>query len=263
MPVASTLKRVLRTSVRLLREEGVGSLSSAVSQRARLAVAGRTVVLDGCVFSLEGLPDDRMKLELVRKEYEKFERQAALQYVWPAAPVVELGACMGIVACITNRVLTGARSHVVIEANPLVIPLIEKNRSANRCDFEVLNAAIAYGASTVTFTPSQEFWGNSLRENSSAESGVDPVTVPTVRLGDIVRERNMDSFTLICDIEGHEYELVQHEADVLARAETIILETHARMIGEAKNTELLGKLDELGFRKIDEDSNVVVLRRSA
>ncbi len=89
-----------------------------------------------------------------------------------------------------------------------------------------------------------------------------PVTVKTIRLGDIVRQRTIDSFTLICDIEGYEYDLVQHEADVLKSAETIILETHVRINGEAKNSEMLGKLESIGFRKIDEESSVVVLRRS-
>ena len=161
-------------------------------------------------------------------------------------------------ACITNRVLKGRRSHVVVEANPLAVPLIEENRTLNQCDFEIVNAAIAYGRETVTFTPALEFWGNSLEQ----KEGTEPVTVKTIRLGDIVEQKKMRSFTLICDIEGYEYDLVQHEADVLKHAETIILETHARMIGEAKNLELLSKLDEIGFEKIDEDASVIVLRRS-
>jgi hypothetical protein len=109
------------------------------------------------------------------------------------------------------------------------------------------------------FSPAFDTPSNSLRENN----GSDLVTVNTVVLGDIIRQRNIDSFTLICDIEGHEYDLVQNEADVLMHAEIIILETHARMIGEAKNSELLGKLEEIGFKKIDEEATVVVLRRSA
>ena len=261
----TTLKRMLRTSTRLLRDEGVGGVVSAVRQRAQLKrhldAEGRadSVVLDGCVFSLKGLPESPMTLQLLRKEYEEFERRAVLQYARPESPVVELGGCIGVVACIANRALKGARSHVVVEANPLAIPLIEENRSLNQCDFEIVNAAIAYGRPTVTFTPSLEFWGNSLDQNESTT----PVTVNTIRLGDIVRQKKMDSFTLICDIEGYEYDLVQHEADVLQHAETIILETHVRTIGEAKNSEMLGKLENIGFRKIDEKSSVVVLRRSA
>jgi hypothetical protein len=68
---------------------------------------------------------------------------------------------------------------------------------------------------------------------------------------------------LICDIEGHEYELVQRESQIFEKVDTLILETHARLIGEAKHSEMMAKLAELGFRTIDEDSFVVVMRRNA
>ncbi|HET9086826.1 MAG TPA: FkbM family methyltransferase, partial [Acidobacteriaceae bacterium] len=120
-------------------------------------------------------------------------------------------------------------------------------------------AAVAYGCRSVTFRPSSELPSNSLREKHGGEL----VTVNTITLGKILDEREIGAFTLICDIEGHEYELVQHEAEVLKRASVIILETHARMIGESKTSELLLKLEEIGFLKIDEEATVVVLARSA
>ena len=61
----------------------------------------------------------------------------------------------------------------------------------------------------------------------------------------------------------YEYELVQHEADVLDLADTIILETHARIIGEAKTLEMLDTLKQLGFRTVKRDSFVYVLSRAA
>ncbi len=254
---SSTVDRVLGTTSRILHDEGVSGLSLAVREWA--AVRAKYVNLGGCTFNLKKISDTGMKIALIRKEYEGFERRAVLQYTRPECPVIELGGCIGVVACITNRALKGGRSHVVVEANPLVIPLLQENRDLNHCDFEILNAAIAYDQPSVTFYPSLAFPSNSLRYDREA----DPVTVNTSSLGKIVSQRQINSFTLICDIEGHEYELVQHEADVLKRAETIILETHARMIGETKNSELLGKLEEIGFEKIDEEATVVVLRRSA
>ncbi len=252
----STIKRVFVTVSRILRDEGIGGLSLAV--REWLAVRPRYVKLDGCTFVLREISNTAVKLLLASKEYEGFERRAVRQYVCSDSPVVELGGCLGVVACITNRALKKGTLHVVVEANPRVISLIEENRSRNECNFELLNAAIAYGQPTVTFCPSFDMPSNSLRENSAD----DLVTVATISLGDILRQRNIDSFTLICDIEGHEYDLVQNEAEVLKHAEIIILETHARMIGEAKNSELLAKLKEIGFETIDEEATVVVLKRS-
>ena len=253
--MVSTFRRVFGTASRILRDEGVGGLSSAV--REWLAVRRKYVKLDGCTFALRALPNAAIRPVFIRGEYEEFERRAVREYVRRDSPVVELGGCLGVVARITNRALNKGTLHVVVEANPRVISLIEENRSRNKCSFELLNAAVAYGQPTVTFSPSFDMPSNSLRENN----GADLVTVNTVSLGEIIRQRNIDSFTLICDIEGHEYDLVQNEAEVLKRAEIIVLETHARMIGEAKNSELLAKLKEVGFETIDEEATVMVLKR--
>jgi FkbM family methyltransferase len=153
--------------------------------------------------------------------------------------------------------LKDARAHVVLEANPEVIPLLEESRRSNRCEFEIVNAAITYGQSFATFSPSRDLWSNSLLPDGREAT----VTVPATRLSDIVNRKNFNSFTLICDIEGFEYELVLNETDVLQKADMIILETHARVIGEAKTAQLLDRLKEIGFRMIDQESIVVVMKR--
>jgi FkbM family methyltransferase len=257
------LRRKLSTGLRVFREEGVAALTNLLRQRIDLQVklfAARgieSVTLDGCTFSLRHIPNTPMKLVLLDGEYESFERRAVLQYVDPEQPVIELGGCIGVVACITNRMLNDARSHVVLEANPEVIPLLEESRRSNRCQFEIVNAAITYGKSSATFSPSRDLWSNSLLPDSRGAT----VTVPATRLRDIVDGKNFNSFTLICDIEGFEYELILNEAEVLQRAQTIILETHARVIGEAKTAQLLDKLKEIGFRMVDQESIVVVMKR--
>jgi FkbM family methyltransferase len=251
----SLIKRKCRTAARILRDRGTIGFLSAVREWA--AIRSDHVKLDGCTFTLK-ISDGDIKLRLVRKQYEEFERRAVQQHIRPEFAVIELGSCIGVVACVTNSVLKKGNVHVVVEANPWAIPVMETNRALNHSDFEILNAAIAYDRTPVTFCPSMSLDSNSLRN----ESGSDPVTVNAVTLRDIITQRQIGSFALICDIEGHEYDLVQHEADVLRLAEIIILETHARIIGESKNSELLGRLNEIGFKKIDEQATVLVLKRS-
>jgi hypothetical protein len=53
---------------------------------------------------------------------------------------------------------------------------------------------------------------------------------------------------------------VFNEGDVLQMAAIIVLETHARLIGEAKTAQLLAKLEDLGFRVVDQEDAVIVLR---
>ena len=234
---------------------GIGfTLSGSYSRTERW---GR-VNLDGSTFDAGRLPHVSIKLALLNKTYEDFERRAVLQYLRPEIPVIELGGCIGVVACITNKLLNNPADHVVVEANPNVLSHLNENRTANHCQFEVLNAAIAYDRESVTFVPSMDFWGSSLEQKNGGE----PVTVGTVRLGDIVSRRGFKSYTLICDIEGYEYDLVQHESDTLRGADTIMIETHARVIGEPKTQEMLDTLKRLGFRTVNQDEFVYVLKRS-
>jgi FkbM family methyltransferase len=247
------LKQKIKTVRRLLREHGFG----AVADHAwfKLRARRKSVRLDHAQFELQGI-HGQSKTAMLTNDYELPERRAVVRYLRRDLPVVELGGSIGVVACVTNRLLKDRTAHIVVEANPLAIPFLDRNKQRNRCEFEIVNRAIAYGADSVTFRPSSDMCGNSI----TAEGDQPAVTVPTLQLRDLVRQRGFSRFTLVCDIEGLEYDLVQHEADILRNAETIILETHARLIGEHKNQSMMTRLRELGFRVVEESGFVVVLQ---
>jgi FkbM family methyltransferase len=264
----SAMMRKTSTAFRTLRDAGVSGLLAKVRRKvyvwqACFSARGiKSVTLDGCTFSLKMIPNNAMKVSLLKLKYERFERHAVLQYIRPEYPVVELGACIGVVACVTNGALKNPAWHVVVEANPHVIPILQDNRDSNCCEFEILNLALSYDQPSVTFSPSTDFRGTSLRKTDNQSFQEPSVTVATTELGKIVGQRGYDRFTLICDIEGQEYELVMREPHILSRVDTLILETHARLIGDAMNREMMEKLTDLGFRAIDQDSYVVVLRQT-
>ena len=131
------------------------------------------VELDHCRFPLAELPNTSMKLELLSGRYEKPEREAVLHYLQPHWSVIELGGCIGVVSCITNKLLENPANHLVLEVNPLVLPFLKSNRDANGCAFQIMDKALAYGSDTVTFQPLSDFWGNSLYH----AGGQPPVTV--------------------------------------------------------------------------------------
>lgn len=255
------LSRVLSTANKVRHEEGMGGLVSAVWKRAELSmrlfalVNTQAVTIDGCVFGYKSLPNTSMKLELLRGDYEGFERHAVRQFVRREYPVVELGGCIGVVSCITNRILDNPKAHVVVEANPLAIPNLQENKSLNNCGFEIINAAIAYDREAVTFSQTVDFMGNALQKLD----GMDTVTVNSIQLGEIIRQHNIETYTLICDIEGHEYDLVRLDSESVKKAHTIILETHARLIGDAKAAVIINTLENMGFKKLAEESFVVVM----
>jgi hypothetical protein len=57
--------------------------------------------------------------------------------------------------------------------------------------------------------------------------------------------------------------MVCHEIEVLKKADVIVMETHARLIGEDKNRVLINKLTEIGFEIVEEDGFVITMRQSA
>ena len=164
-------------------------------------------------------------------------------------PVIELGGALGVVACVTNKLLTHPTAHVVVEANPLAIPQLTLNKESNHCEFEVVNRAIAYGVDAVTFCPTIDLASNSIESDGTQLYGTEqPVTVRSGSAGKLVTGRGFSKFSLVCDIEGKEYDLVCNEIEILKKADVIIMETHARLIGEDKNKFLIGKLTAARFQ---------------
>jgi FkbM family methyltransferase len=264
------LTRNIAKAMHLLRSEGLWSVVRRISDslwlRLRLKAMAhkKSARLDGCTFSLQSIPDSFTKLFLLTNRYELPERRAVQQHLRRDLPVIELGGAVGVVACVTNKLLKDPGAHVVVEANPAAITQLQLNKESNHCAFEIVNCAIAYGVDTVTFFPARDLAANSIEADGTQIHGTEQaVTVEAIQLGKLVAEHGFSRFSLVCDIEGKEYDLVCHEREVLKQADTIIVETHARLIGEEKNKFMLDELKNLGFKIVEEDSFVITLRKSA
>jgi len=255
----------LHTAAQLLREVGPRRFLSFVCGRIWITTqilfrgGNRTVTIDGCHFPLGGLPNNSMKLALLDGSYEAPERSAVRKYMQPGWGVVELGACIGVISCITNKLLRDPTAHVVVEINPLVLPYLEANREGNGCSFKVLHAALAYEEETVSFRPHLEFWGNFLHQGGTRP----PVCVPATQLLRIVEVAGFNEFAVICDIEGQEFELLRHEVATLRRASLIIMELHPHMIGRENTEKILATLAQEGFTVEREAADVVVFKKSS
>ncbi len=75
--------------------------------------------------------------------YEAEERELIRTYLRPTDTVLELGACLGIVSCMTNKILADKSRHVVVEGNPFCIPSLHRNRDINKAGFLVENCRLA------------------------------------------------------------------------------------------------------------------------
>src|ERR1700733_14422719 len=158
------LKNKVSTVYTLLRDGGIKGLYDYSWLRLQVLAKGskKQVRLGGSTFDMAGITSDSIRIELITNQYELPERRAVLRYLRRDLPVVELGGSMGGGACTTNKLLRDPSAHVVVEANPLVIPQLELNRKLNGRGFEILNCAIAYGADSITFRPSTDMAGSSI-----------------------------------------------------------------------------------------------------
>jgi FkbM family methyltransferase len=223
-------------------------------------IKGNVVSIDGCEFSVRSPAiSTAFKSYFFFDCYELAEREALNHYLDPCLPVVELGGAMGVISCLTNRRLHDPLKHVVVEANPEILPLLKDNRDRNGCQFTILPGAVAYGADEIAFHISEEFW------TSSVQAPFDKsVNVPTLRLEQIVNEFGFQKFTLICDIEGGEVDLVKFDEDVLReQVVSLIIEVHEDIAGAVSIRNMLLRLEEMGFKSVHKHHAVYVLQKQS
>jgi FkbM family methyltransferase len=182
---------------------------------------------DGCTFAI---PKDqtsrRYRACFFDGSYEAEERALIREFVRPSDTVLELGACLGIVSCVTNKILADKSRHVVVEGNPYCVPSLHRNRELNNCGFLVDNCAVSTQRdATFYLHPIYIVGGTTQRESGR------PVRVPARSLTEL--DARHGPFTaLIVDIEGAELEIFPAAPDVLARVRLVIVELHPWAIGE-------------------------------
>jgi FkbM family methyltransferase len=256
-PLLPQVGRSLRPRERLTRVKQAAR-RWLVRDRAwvgRLAARLGAVRIEGCWVRIDSsLINDGLKSRLFYRRYERTERQLLRRHLDPSLPVVELGGGMGVVACVVNSRLSKRDQHVVVEANPAMLPLIRRNRAANGAAFELIHGAIAYGRSHVALNTTSDLLGSRTGEASGGD-------VPTLQLSSIIHEKGFLKCTLICDIEGTEIDLVAHELPALqARVLTIVLEEHPEYCPASARAGMFEKLMESGFDRVDSLRKVHVLR---
>jgi FkbM family methyltransferase len=209
-----------------------------------IELTGNRVRLDGMVFSTDSpLIQPTEKSALFVGLHELDERTLLRRWLPADLPVVEFGGGLGVVSCATNRKLCHRENHIVVEANPAIIPVLERNRDLNGCQFQLVNKALAYDTETIEFDIQPNFL--------SSRIGRDParaVSVPTTSLKTIADAAGFDQMSVICDTEGAEATLVERELDTLRqRVRFLLVEIHPGFLGNAAASRLVETLQASGF----------------
>lgn len=187
--------------------------------------------------------------------YEKQERRYLKQFLPKNATVLELGACLGVVSCITNRLLEHPERHVVVEANPNVVPIIETNKRRNQCSFHIEHCMVSSRAVN-------EFYiGKTILMSSNRRQSATKISVVGKTVADLEREHGMKFDALVMDIEGGELDFLRENRDKLKELNVIFMEVHPHpeILSQQDVAECLSILESAGFEKVVDESNFWVL----
>lgn len=190
--------------------------------------------------------------------YETPECILAQEYLPRDANLLELGACIGVVSCVTNKILKTPNKHVVVEGNEAIIPFLKGNKEANQCHFQIENAIIS-SQSQVKFFVNKSMVLSGLGRESARE-----IICRGLGMHELEQKHAITFDFLIMDIEGGEHTVIIDNIEYLSKnIRGIILETHPDLLGEAKIQEYESALYGAGFQKIRSLGNVEYFHKTS
>lgn len=207
-----------------------------------------------------GIPQSH-KAALYFGMYESAEYRFVREFLDSNLPVVEIGSSIGAVSSVVASRLSAGGTLVCVEANPALIPALNRNlkKNASHLSVRVENAALAYGATHVPFSLS----GNNLVSRLATDPADSVVSVPSITLHSLIAPICQRPFQLITDIEGAEVDLLLNEPDALRNCPLMIMELHASSRNGITNTPQTLKqlIEALGHRVVAQYGAVVVCCR--
>jgi FkbM family methyltransferase len=207
-------------------------------------LTGAVYRVDGCRFEIPvHLTDRNYRSAFVFGEYEAGERKLIRKYLRADDRVIELGGCIGVLSCLVNSRLTLRTQHLVVEANPALIPLLKRHRELNRAGFEIETCA-------VSTEPEVTFSVHRLMTHSSifAQGDTRQITVQGRSLPDL-HESHGPFNVLLIDIEGSELEILRASSKLLREYRLVIIELHKEQLGAEGLEECRRILRSVGLER--------------
>ena len=203
------------------------------------------------------LTDIPFRGRFVQNKYEKEEATHLAKLIVPTDKVLELGSCLGYVSCLTNNLIGNKEDHVVVEANPDLIPWIQKNRDANNCLFKIEHCIISPEKKN-EFYIHDLIVGGSTRRKTTHKIEVDGLTFK-----ELEQKYSIAFNTLIMDIEGGELDLFRMHQNEIAKFQKIFYEVHpfANILSKEEAMECESILRNLDFHLVLRDGNFQVWQK--
>ena len=194
--------------------------------------------------------------------YEREDIKFIKKYLPVEITVIECGASLGVTTTQICKKVNSDTFVISIEANPnLYNNLLETKKINHLNNLEIISAAIDYSGNDKI-----DFSINHSTLSSSKNSTDLNIVVPTVELCDVINKYGISEYSLVCDIEGAEIELIllEESEQVINGCNTIIIELH-----EISFNNHLYSVDELlkmlskkfSMKVIDQKERTFVLKK--
>lgn len=204
--------------------------------------------------------------------YENAELHIIKKFLSGYFPVIEIGGSMGVVSSSVVRKLGKEKKLIIVEVNPNLTPVIQKNiekTGVSNPAVDILNKAVHYSSPQVVFEINQNSTAGSEVFDISTYSGMKNKEVRIIdatSLSELRKDFDIDIFSLVCDIEGNEYEIFRNELPLLGmKCAEIVIELHNMRINEDYTStipQLLQTLKHGGFKELYKKGNVYYLRNT-
>ena len=187
----------------------------------------------------ENIISSDVLLPIIKGGYERSEMMFITSVVKQGDRVLELGGGLGFLACYLQSNISNVQVCTV-EANPDLIPLVERNLRLNSCKAEVIQALAATHDGEASFNVSENFWSSSVMDIPSHYTTQKVRAIDTN--GVIMRFKPNK---MIIDIEGGEVDLVPRLD--LTYIDALIIEVHQRYTGMKGVSAVFKALLDKGF----------------
>lgn len=196
--------------------------------------------------------------------YEKAEAELIQAHLDPHADVIELGGSLGAVGALVAHRLAPTSRLVSVEADPDLLSLLEWNLTANSqgTPVTVLHRLVDHTArdSIGYFQPSERTTTGQIATTPSAPGtvAVERATLQTIR-----RETGIDTFTLVCDIEGAELDLIEAGPSAFDGCTAAFMEWHETSPAgrPIDRSAVEAALASMGFRFVEQRGDVAFYSR--
>ncbi|MEQ8925275.1 MAG: FkbM family methyltransferase [Fulvivirga sp.] len=192
--------------------------------------------------------------------YESSEIRFVLKYINPQTTILELGSSIGVIASVLSCNVQKLEFHC-IEANLNLMETLKENLDKNVSgNYGLYNYAVVGNDNN-----SQLYFqtGNDSTTGHICHEKTDLI-IPTITLSEFLATRKIKEYTLICDIEGAEVEILKNDSKALDLCQMVIIELHETSYSNSfYSIEKLSKIIiECGFKVVEKDGpNYVFIRK--